>query len=176
MQKFAPIWYHYIKSHRIHQLSKFIQERGEEPAERFSWRFSLTFSQQRLLSCEMEGKIKLCTKVCSNMIPLHQTSSNSPTFEVHSEERRGAHRKILIEILTKILTIFISIHINYIKLRQYHFIWKVLTSCRQHFTVHCKHKIEKDISRHQEILYLILSFYPHIKAVSQYLCFVEHCR
>ena len=43
--KFAPIWYHYIKPQRIHQLSKFIQQRREEPIERFSWIFSLRFSQ-----------------------------------------------------------------------------------------------------------------------------------
>ena len=43
--KFAPIWYHYIKPQQIHQLSKFIQQRREEPIERFSWIFSLRFSQ-----------------------------------------------------------------------------------------------------------------------------------
>ena len=43
------------------------------------------------------------------MIPLYKTPSNSPTSEVHPGERRGAQRKILIEILTKILILFIYI-------------------------------------------------------------------
>ena len=65
--------------------------------------------RQRLLSCEIESKINLCTKVCRNMIPLYQTPSNLPTFEDHPEEKRGEHGKILIEILTNILMTVITI-------------------------------------------------------------------
>ena len=62
---------------------------------------------------------------------------------------------------------FISSTSNYVNITLFE---KVLTSCRQHFTVHCKHKREKDTSWHQWICF----FFPDIKAVSQYLCFVEH--
>ena len=73
-----------------------------------------------LPSCKMEGQIELCTKGCNIAVELHKTIKPLQTLlnyiHVHPGERRGAHRKIL----TKILIFFISIHINYIKLRQYH--------------------------------------------------------
>ena len=46
-----------------------------------------------------------------------------------------------------------TFHHHYVNQRQYHFIWKVFTSCRQHLTVHCKHKREKDTSWRQWICF-----------------------
>ena len=62
-----------------------------------------------------------------------------------------------------------TFHHHYVNQRQYHFIWKVFTSCRQHLKVHCKHKRDKDTSWHQWICF----FFSRNQAVSQYLCFVE---
>ena len=71
-----------------------------------------------------------------------------------------------------------TFHHHYVNQRQYHFIWKVFTSCRQHLTVHCKHKREKDNSLHQWICFF---FFPYIKlyhnifALSNKLWIVSCC-
>ena len=56
-----------------------------------------------------------------------------------------------------------TFHHHYVNQRQYHFIWKVFTSCRQHLTVHCKHKREKDTSWHQWICF----FFPDMLLLNE---------
>ena len=75
-------------------------------------------------------------------ITIYQNSTH-----VHPGERRGAHRKIL----TKILIFFISIHIIYIKLRQYHFMKKFLQvagSILQYIASTKERKTYRDIKRY----------------------------
>ncbi len=70
-----------------------------------------------------------------------------------------------------------TFHHHYVNQRQYHFIWKVFTSCRQHLTVHCKHKRDKDTSWHQWICFFFpdIKLYLNIFALSNKLWTVSCC-
>ena len=69
-----------------------------------------------------------------------------------------------------------TFHHHYVNQRQYHFIWKVFTSCRQHLTVHCKHKRDKDTSWHQWMCFFPdIKLYLNIFALSNKLWTVSCC-
>ena len=70
-----------------------------------------------------------------------------------------------------------TFHHHYVNQRQYHFIWKVFTSCRQHLKVHCKHKRDKDTSWHQWICFFFpdIKLYLNIFALSNKLWTVSCC-
>ena len=126
-----------------------------------------------LLLFKMEGQIELCTKVCTIAAELHKTIRPLQTSQncthVHPGERRGAHRKILTEVLTKILIFFIYIPSS---LRQSTSISLYLKSfyklqAASYSTLQAQ-KRERHLMTSMDIFLL-----PHIKAVSQYLCFVD---
>jgi len=117
----------------------------------------------------MEGQIELCTKVCTIAAELHKTIKPLQTSQncthVHPGEMRGAHRKIL----TKILILFIYIPSS---LRQSTSISLYLKSfyklqAASYSTLQAQ-KRERHLMTSMDIFLL-----PHIKAVSQYLCFVD---
>ena len=126
--KFAPIWYHYIKPQRIHQLSKFIQQRREEPIERFSWIFSLRFSQFSypfISSTSNYVNITLFDKALT---------SCRQYLTVRCKYRRENHISRRQEILSLILFFIPDINVASKFLC---FVEQIVGSIFQHLTVYC---------------------------------------
>ena len=106
-------------------------------------------------------------------ITIYQTSQNC----THVHPGEGREEKLIERFSLRFSYCSYTFHHHYVNQRQYHFIWKVFTSCRQHLTVHCKHKREIDTSWHQCICFFSpdIKMHHNIFALSNKLWTVSCC-
>ena len=98
-------------------------------------------------------------------ITIYQTSQNCT--HVHPGQRRRAHRKILTEVLTKILILFIYIPSSLRQSTSISLYLKSKLQAASYSTLQAQ-KRERHLMTSMDML-----LFPRHQAVSQYLCFVD---